>query len=151
MSISFTGIAGSFKEYGKKWGVMVIKKHGDKKIYNWYINFFLKHPYLNFFCLLFITVFSGAMVMSETFSDFSGVAFFCSVYAEIRIVTYKKGKIHLFMSDKTWNSMRAKHSEEKADELYKEMSLKHAAIFKLVSVIALLIAVICEIISTTVK
>ena len=74
-----------------------------------------------------------------------------SLLCIVRTLTYKVGKIPFLMSDKTWDSLRLKYSEEEADEKYRELSLKVAAICYPISVISFIVWATIEIIFMILK
>jgi len=117
-----------------------------KNIYQKIQNFLKKRYSLWMFFIVITTLITGVMLIDSSFQDVWGTSFACSLYAGIRIYTYKHGKIFLFMSDRTWNIMRAKYTREEAEEKYKKMSLHHATIFSIISWIVLIISIVVEVV-----
>ena len=119
-----------------------------RKIYKFIKIFVAKLSLLNLVLLGVVCIISAGMIVSEASQWLAGIAFCASVYGGMRLITYRFGKIPLFMSDKTWNAMSIKHGEEKAEELYREMSLKCATVSYIIAIVALVLALVWEIIVT---
>ena len=115
-----------------------------KKIYDFFIPIVRRYFYLTIFTFFFTTIISGALIIGGKARGLYVIPFFSSVLGLIRLTTYKYGKIPFFMSDKTWNTMINKYGEEKAEELYKEMSLKQATGAFIVSSISICVSLIVE-------
>lgn len=115
-----------------------------KKVYYSLVRFLTSHNKIGLFL-------SAAMFLTGCIACFySSLLFLVAVYflfslaASFRIITYKTGKISLFMIDKTWQHYRMKYNEEESRARYKEMSIKRAAIYFLISLSVFFVWIICE-------
>ena len=115
-----------------------------KTIYQAISRFLSRHYALNIFIFALILLVMGGIIVFSPAHTLEGVSFFCSVYGLMRLITYKNGKIPIFMRDYTWNRMSAEHDEEKAEELYREMSLRHCTVCYMIAVPASVLAIIWE-------
>lgn len=121
-----------------------------KKIYCAISRFLSKYYVLNILVLSLITLIIGALIFFEPMHSLEPIAFVCSIYGGMRLITYKNGKIPFFMIDHTWDKMCVEHGEEKAEELYREMSLKHATVCYMIAVPTSVLAIIWEALYTVI-
>ena len=81
--------------------------------------------------------------------ELNGIAIFIfgfPMLTNVRLITYKYGKPPIFMSDKTWNSFQFKYSKEEIESKYKEMSIKRATIYFILSVLFFVSFIIYEVV-----
>ena len=117
-----------------------------KKIHFITKKFLSQHPNLG--CISSAII----LIIGAIASGFSDLSFFVFVYFAFsiatifRLIAYKKGKIPFIMSDKTWDRYRLKYPQENAESKYKEMSIKRASIYFIISNITFVFWIIIELI-----
>ena len=116
-----------------------------KKMYTRIKHFIISHYKLSVFfaSILFFTSCIAVFFSALTYIIFPLFAF--SLLTILRLITYKTGKIPIFMIDKTWETMRLKHSKEEAEKLYETMSLKRASVYFMIAVASFLVWSMCEV------
>ena len=115
-----------------------------KRIYGAFKQFLTKHYKLGFFISISITLLSGVRTIFPEVNFAIVLAFAGGVVSFSEIISYRVGKIPLFMIDKTWDHYRLKYSGEELEEKYKEHSLKWASIGFMVAVISFGVWIIIE-------
>ena len=118
-----------------------------KKIYNKVSQFVLHHRKATAFLssVIFLVgccagIYSNAKILSALVFGFSLLTLW-------RLMTWRTGKIPIFMSDKTWDRYRIKLSAEEADYKFKEMSMKRATLYFFLSLIVTPIWILWELLS----
>ena len=115
-----------------------------KKLHSIMKNFLIKHYKLGvtISILIFICCSIGSIYAELKYLVVLGFA--SSLATLARLMTYKTGKIPIFMIDKTYDLYRRKYSSEEVDRKYEEMSINHATTFFIFSIPSALLWGICE-------
>ena len=109
-------------------------------------SFLSQHPNVGCASSVVMLIIGGIASWFSDLSFFVSVYFAFSIATIFRLITYKKGKIPFIMSDRTWDRYRLKYPQENAESKYKEMSIKRASIYFIISNITFVFWVIIELI-----
>ena len=121
-----------------------------KKLYEKFKTFFSKHYKLGITISVVILVTSSVAVVCSNGHPMAitTVCFITALPALFRFITYRTGHIPILSRDMTWNGFSFKHrkeySEEEIDEKFKEMSLRNATTFLMISIASFIIWMIVE-------
>jgi hypothetical protein len=107
--------------------------------------FFRKHYKLGCFISANLLIVSGIAMIYSKLISLLAVVFGFSLLSFVRLITYRKGKIPFFMSDKTWDSYRLKYEGEELEKKYEEMSIGRATDYFIISVVAFIVWIVAEV------
>ncbi len=115
-----------------------------KRIYLTTSNFLSKYKKTNY--AIFITIILLIVIMLITFEQNVIIAICLGtfLYSFYRFFTYNVGEIP-FAADSLYIVLKVKYGKEKAEEVYKKVSLRISAISYIISWILLLIGILFEI------
>lgn len=121
-----------------------------KKLTEKFKTFFSKHYKLGIAISIAILVISSVDVVYSNGHpmDITTVCFITALPALFRFITYRTGHIPILVIDRTWNRFsfkyRKEYSEEEIDEKFKQMSLRNATIFLMISIASFIIWLVVE-------
>ena len=115
-----------------------------RKLYACVKKFISNRYRLSLFFVISIMFVSGIAAIYSTLQNLLFWPFGFSICALFRLITYKKGKIPIFMIDYTRRSLELKYSSEELEEKYEKMSIKRAAIYFIIAVLSFFAWIVCE-------
>lgn len=115
-----------------------------KKLHSIMKNFLIKHYKLGVTISILIFICCSIGLVYAEIKPLVALGFGFSLAALMRLITYKTGKIPIFMKDSIYNSYRRKYSGEELDQKYEEMSINHATTLFIISIPSALLWGICE-------
>ena len=123
-----------------------------KKLFEKFKMFFSKHYKLGIaIAIVILLISSTAVIYSNGHPlDITTVCFMTALPALLRFITYRTGHIPIVVMDKTWDRYRFKYrkecSEDEIEDKYKEMSLRNASVFLMISIASFIIWLIVELV-----
>ena len=115
-----------------------------KTIYVKINSFFKRHYRVGFVISAGLFVISCIALLYSPVRLMAAIPFAFLLDELFRLVTYKIGKIPLFMHDKTWSAYQMKYSQEDVEEKYKQMSIKRATVDFMIAVSGFVVMIACE-------
>ena len=115
-----------------------------KKLYACVKKFISNHYRLSRFFVISIIFASGIATIFSALQNLLFWPFAFSICALFRLITYKNGKIPIFMIDYTHRHLELKYSGDELEEKYEEMSIKRATIYFIIAVISFFLWIVCE-------
>ena len=115
-----------------------------KKVYTRFKRILLLHYKMSVFFATVLVLVSSISAVFSTFPIFVVPCFSFSLATLLRLITYKTGKIPIFMMDKTWDEYKFKYSTDEIEKKYEEMSINRATLYFMLAIPSFIIWGIVE-------
>ena len=115
-----------------------------KKVYTRFKRILLLHYKMSVFFATVLVLVSSISAVFSTFPILVVPCFSFSLATLLRLITYKTGKIPIFMMDKTWDKYEFKYSTDEIEKKYEEMSINRATLYFMLAIPSFIIWGIVE-------